>query len=141
MSTKSEELLRLEHFVTGVLKQSLTGDLFRALRHAGVRDIFDFVILTNDDMRRLKVPGPNAGDPDEPELPMWNRDPIKRESNNCYNYATNVMDNSFAQPGAATMGPIAANEITCKGFLDPYASPIVIRALADGLKILHYADY
>jgi hypothetical protein len=30
---------------------------------------------------------------------FWNNDPVIRQSNNCYNYASNWRTNTFAQPG------------------------------------------
>ncbi len=44
----------------------------------------------------------------------WNNDPTRRQRNNCYNYACNVVTNSFAQPGRGSgrmYGAISCGEV------------------------------
>lgn len=45
------------------------------------------------------------------DLDFWNEQPARQYGNNCYNYATNRVTNSYAQPGEASNSEYAA--LTC----------------------------
>lgn len=49
-------------------------------------------------------------------LEYWNQDDDLRRQNNCYNYSTNRVTNSFAQPGEA--GGAIYTEMTCAAVLE-----------------------
>lgn len=57
---------------------------------------------------------------------VWNANPQTMRDNNCYNYATNLMTNTFAQPGRASSG--VPGSITVNDYLRAVAS--------DGLEVL-----
>lgn len=54
---------------------------------------------------------------------FWNNDPVVRQSNNCYNYASNWRTNTFAQPGRGCGQMYTA--LTC--------SEVIRAALCDGM--------
>jgi len=68
---------------------------------------------------------------DEPPLyepSRWNDDYSIRIGNNCYNYACNIITNTFAQPGDASGNPFDSwDGIQCQ--------EVTNSALSDGLKI------
>jgi hypothetical protein len=118
---------RFEDFICGS-----TGPLRRLIRG---RDFIDELQRKVDEFRRRQG-GVTPGDivpPREVECPcaplyepeVWNVMP-RQARNNCYNYATNVRTDSFAQPGfAAGMAYLADAELTCPG--------VYPRAIADEL--------
>jgi hypothetical protein len=118
---------RFEDFVYGS-----AGPLRRLIRG---RDFIDTLQRKVDEFRRRQgsvTPG-EIVPPREVECPcaplyepnVWNAMP-RQARNNCYNYATNVRTDSFAQPGfAAGMASLADAELTCAG--------VYPRAIADQL--------
>jgi hypothetical protein len=67
------------------------------------------------------------GDPDPADkrvAPIW-RDSDVVPANNCYNFGTGIITNTFAQPGSATGKPYNPMNITCEG--------VITGAISDGL--------
>jgi len=48
-------------------------------------------------------------------LSSWNDDNYVRDNNNCYNYATDIRTNTYAQPGMASTGSGVPSPVTCTG--------------------------
>ena len=65
-----------------------------------------------------------------PDLATWNSNVACRSSNNCYNYATNMKTNTFAQPGRAAAAQYAS--LSC--------TDVTTAAIADGLTSVNDPD-
>jgi hypothetical protein len=66
-------------------------------------------------------------DPADKRVPEIWRDADVVPANNCYNYATSIITNTFAQPGSATDKPYNPMNITCEGVINGAESDGLIR--------------
>ncbi len=73
--------------------------------------------------------------PNQAELDRWNKNGHKGK-NNCYNYATNVLNDKYSQPGGATDPNWPPQGVGPNLTADEWCAKIIARAIDDGLTVV-----